>query len=349
MKTPGRITLPRPDDWHVHLREGAMLQLAARHTAARFARAMAMPNLSPPVCTAARAREYLGEIAAAAGADFTPLVSLYLRDDTPLAEVAAAAEEPGVVGFKLYPSGATTNSQFGVQNFDALMPLFEEIARHNLVLQVHAETTDAEVDVFDREAVFIERHLSPLHEKLPELKIVFEHATTADAVQFVRACKNTVGATITAHHLLLTRNEMFRGGIRPHAFCLPVLKRERHRRALCEAACGGETKFFLGSDSAPHDRAAKESVCGCAGIYTAHAGIELYAEVFARMNALDKLGAFAAHHGADFYGVARNRGEITLRKKSWRVPEVYSAGRNEMIPLRAGENVAWAVEDSAAA
>jgi len=335
------VSITRPDDWHVHLRRGGVLELAARHTAARFARAMVMPNLSPPLRTVRQARAYRGEILAAAGGGFEPLLSLFLTDDTGLDEVARAADEAGIVGFKLYPAGATTHSDSGVRDPGKLMPVLEAMAARGLVLQVHAEATAPEVDVFDREAVFIERVLAPLHRDLPELKIVLEHATTIDAVQFVRESGAGVAATITAHHLLLNRNAMFRGGLRPHAYCLPVLKRERHRRALLAAACGGEPSFFLGSDSAPHARGAKESACGCAGIYTAHAAIELYAEAFEGMGALDKLDAFAGRHGADFYGVARNSGRLTLLKKAWTAPPAYAAGGGEIIPLRAGETVAW--------
>ena len=337
------VSITRPDDWHVHLRRGEIMEMAARHTAARFARAMVMPNLSPPVRTVAEARVYRDEIAAAAGANFQPLLSLYLTGDTGRGEVARAAEDETIVGFKLYPAGATTNSDAGVRDPLKLLPLMEEIAARKLVLQVHAETTAPEVDVFDREAVFIERVLAPLHRKIPELKIVLEHATTMEAVQFVRDSGAGVAATITAHHLLLNRNEMFRGGLRPHAYCLPVLKRERHRRALLEAACGGEPSFFLGSDSAPHPRGAKESACGCAGIYTAHAAMELYAEVFDAMDALDKLEGFAAHHGADFYGVPRNTGRLELRRKARTVERVYTAGDCEVVPLRAGQTVAWSL------
>ena len=337
------VSITRPDDWHVHLRRGEIMEMAARHTAARFARAMVMPNLSPPVRTVAEARVYRDEIAAAAGANFQPLLSLYLTDDTGRDEVARAAEDETIVGFKLYPAGATTNSDAGVRDPLKLMPLMEEIAARKLVLQVHAETTAPEVDVFDREAVFIERVLAPLHREIPELKIVLEHATTIEAVQFVRDSGAGVAATITAHHLLLNRNEMFRGGLRPHAYCLPVLKRERHRRALLEAACGGEPSFFLGSDSAPHPRGAKESACGCAGIYTAHAAMELYAEVFDAMDAMDKLEGFAAHHGADFYGVPRNAGRLELRRKARTVERVYAAGDCEVVPLRAGQTLAWSL------
>ncbi|CAJ2377637.1 MAG: Dihydroorotase [Arenicellales bacterium IbO2] len=337
------VSITRPDDWHVHLRRGEIMEMAARHTAARFARAMVMPNLSPPVRTVAEARVYRDEIAAAAGKNFQPLLSLYLTGDTGRDEVARAAEDDAIVGFKLYPAGATTNSDAGVRDPLKLMPLMEEIAARKLVLQVHAETTAPEVDVFDREAVFIERVLAPLHREVPELKIVLEHATTIEAVQFVRDSGAGVAATITAHHLLLNRNEMFRGGLRPHAYCLPVLKRERHRRALLEAACGGEPSFFLGSDSAPHPRGAKESACGCAGIYTAHAAMELYAEVFDAMDALDKLEGFASHHGADFYGMPHNAGRLELRRKARTVERVYAAGGCEVVPLRAGQTLAWSL------
>ncbi len=342
------LTITQPDDWHVHLRQGAMLAGAAAHTAARFGRAMVMPNLSPPVTTVAQALAYRAEIIAAtpAGSAFVPLMSLYLTDQTPLAEVAAAARQAHIIAFKLYPAGATTHSARGVTHLNKVMAVLERMATHGLVLQIHAESTDPAVDVYDREAVYIEQTLAPLHREIPELKIVLEHVTTAQGVHFVQHAGAGVAATITAHHLMFNRNEMFRGGLRPHAYCLPVLKRERHRLALLAAATGGDPKFFLGTDSAPHSRRAKESACGCAGIYSAHAAVELYAEVFAQQQALHKLEAFASHHGADFYGVARNTRKITVQKRPWRVESTYAAGDgDEIVPLRAGEEVGWAVTD----
>ena len=385
------LTLTRPDDWHVHLREGAMLRLAARHTAARFGRVAVMPNLSRPVTTVARALAYRADIMAAAAGEhgggdgdgdgdgdgegdggtgdetntggtntggngdgdgetkteFNPLMSLYLTDHTTPAEVAAAADCARIIAYKLYPAGATTHSDAGITRVSYIMPALEAMAAHGIALQVHGEVTDPAVDVFDREAVFIKQVLAPLRRELPQLKIVLEHVTTAEGVDFVRAAGAGVAATITAHHLLFNRNAMFRGGLRPHAYCLPVAKRERHRAALLEAATGGERAFFLGSDSAPHTRAAKESACGCAGIYSAHAGVELYAEIFENAGALDKLEGFAAHHGADFYGLARNRGRLTLEKKPWQPPAAYALKNgDEIVPLRAGETLRWSlVED----
>jgi len=394
------LTLTRPDDWHVHLREGAMLRLAARHTAARFGRVAVMPNLSRPVTTVDRALAYRADIMAAAAGqngggdggggggdgdggggdggdgdggddggagdetntggdntgantadetktEFNPLMSLYLTDHTTPAEVAAAADCARIIAYKLYPAGATTHSDAGVTRVSCIMPALEAMAAHGVALQVHGEVTDPAVDVFDREAVFIEQVLAPLRRELPQLKIVLEHVTTAESVDFVRAAGAGVAATITAHHLLFNRNAMFRGGLRPHAYCLPVAKRERHRAALLEAATGGERAFFLGSDSAPHTRTAKESACGCAGIYSAHAGVELYAEIFENAGALDKLEGFAAHHGADFYGLARNRGRLTLEKKPWQPPAAYALkDGDEVVPLRAGETLRWSlVED----
>ena len=353
--TPNRLTITRPDDWHVHLRDGAMLADAVAATAAQFGRAMVMPNLAPPVVDVARARWYWEAIidalsagrtttSAAARDAFTPLLSLYLTDATRPDEVAAAAREAFIVGYKLYPARATTNAQHGVADIDKKIDVFEAMAAHDLVLQVHGEVTDPQVDVFDREAAFIDSVLAPLHRRLPALKIVFEHVTTEQGVQFVRDAGDAVAATITAHHLMFNRNEMFRGGLRPHAYCLPPLKREHHRQALLAAATGGERGFFLGTDSAPHPRADKESACGCAGIYSAHAAMELYAGVFEQCGALDKLEAFAAHHGADFYGVARNRGTLTLIKQPQSIAQCHSLGGQPVVALCAGETLAWSVQ-----
>lgn len=349
------LTITQPDDWHVHLRRGEILAGVVRHTAARFGRAMVMPNLSPPVVTAAQALDYRAEIMLAlpARTAFRPLMSLYLTDNTGPQEVLEAAEQADIAAFKLYPAGATTNSDCGVTRISKVMPVLEAMAEHGVVLQVHGEVTDPQVDIFDREAVFIEQILAPLQQEIPELRIVLEHATTEQGVQFVKQAGDNIAATITVHHLMFSRNEMFRGGIRPHAYCLPVLKRERHRLALLEAATCADPSFFLGTDSAPHTRRSKETGCGCAGIYSAHAAMELYAEVFDDLGALDKLEGFASHHGADFYRLKRNPQKLTLEKKPWRVAETYPADprnktRDEIVPLRAGETVGWSVSESAA-
>ena len=353
-----RLTIIRPDDWHVHLRQGEILGRVVGHSAARFGRVGVMPNLSPPITTVAQALEYRAEIVAAAttatatttattptaDTEFNPLMSLYLTDHTHPQEVVEAAGQAEIIAYKLYPAGVTTHSEGGVRRVSAVMPVLEAMAEAGLVLQVHAEVSDPDVDVFDREAVFIEQVLAPLHREIPGLKIVLEHVTTEEGVAFVKQAGGNVAATITAHHLLFNRNEMFRGGFRPHAYCLPVAKRERHRRALLDAATGADRSFFLGTDSAPHTRRAKESDCGCAGIYSAHAAVELYAEVFEGMGALDKLEGFASRHGADFYGLAHNAGKLTLEKKAWQVAPVYAlGGQDEIVPLRAGETVAWSV------
>jgi len=338
------ISLQRPDDWHLHVRDGTALAAVVPHTAQRFARALIMPNLSPPVTTTAQALAYRERILAAvpAGLDFSPLMSLYLTDHTLPEEIDRASDSGAVIAAKLYPAGATTNSAAGVTAIERIWPVLERMAARKLVLCVHGEVTDPEVDVFDREQLFIERILAPLIERIPDLKVVFEHITTGAAVSFVRSAGTQVAATITAHHLLLNRNAMFRGGLRPHHYCLPVLKRERHRLALLEAATSGERKFFLGTDSAPHARSAKEQACGCAGCYTAHAGIELYAEAFARAGALDRLEAFASRYGAAFYGLAQNTGRITLRRADWQVPDSYSFLSGEaLVPLFAGETLGW--------
>ena len=340
------LTITRPDDWHVHLRRGEIMTNVVQHTAARFGRAVVMPNLSPPVVTAAQALDYRAEIMAALpdGTSFNPLMSLYLTDNTRREEVFEAARQAHVIAFKLYPAGATTNSESGVTRISKVMPVLEAMAEHGVVLQVHGEVTDPQVDVFDREAVFIEQILAPLHREIPQLRIVLEHATTEQGVGFVKQAGANVAATLTAHHLMYSRNEMFRGGLRPHAYCLPVLKRERHRLALLEAATGADPSFFLGTDSAPHTRHSKETACGCAGIYSAHAALELYAEVFEGMQSLDKLEAFASHHGADFYGLPRNTETLTLEKNPWQVAATCPAGDGEeIVPLKAGEMVSWSL------
>jgi len=337
------LTFTRPDDWHLHLRDGAAMSDVLPDTAKRFARAIVMPNLRPPVTTVGQAAAYRRRIldALPAGMAFEPLMTLYLTDNTSPAEVAKAKASGFVHGVKLYPAGATTNSDAGVSDLAKCDATLAAMEQHGMPLLVHAEVTDPAVDVFDREAVFIERHMIPLARKFPGLRVVFEHITTSDAADFVAASPVNIGATITAHHLLMNRNAMFAGGIRPHHYCLPVLKRETHRRALVAAAISGNPKFFLGTDSAPHAQSAKEAACGCAGMYTAHAAIELYAEAFEQADALDKLEAFASFHGADFYGLPRNEEKITLVKESWTTPESQTFGDEVLVPLRAGQAMPW--------
>ena len=337
------LTLTRPDDWHLHLRDGAAMQSVLPDTARRFARAIVMPNLKPPVRTVADAAAYRARILAALpdGMAFEPLMTLYLTDNTDPGEIARAKASGFVHAVKYYPAGATTNSDLGVTSLSNCDAVFAEMERLGVPLLLHGEVTDASVDVFDREAVFIERHLIPLTRKFPALRIVLEHLTTQQGVAFVMAAPDTVAATITAHHLLYNRNAMFQGGMRPHYFCLPVLKREAHRQALIAAATSGNPKFFLGTDSAPHAQGAKESACGCAGLYTAHAALELYAEAFDGAGALDKLEGFASHFGADFYRLPRNIESVTLKRAAWDVPAVQTLGGDVLVPLRAGERVAW--------
>jgi dihydroorotase len=338
-----KITITRPDDWHLHLRDGDALKAVLPDTAHRFARAIVMPNLRPPVTTTALAAEYRQRIldALPVGAHFEPLMTLYLTDNTSANEIAKAKASGFVHGVKLYPAGATTNSDSGVTSLDACAEALEAMQESGLPLLVHAEVTDSDVDVFDRERAFIDRYMNLLLVKYPSLKVVFEHITTKDAAEFVAGSPNNVAATITPHHLLMNRNAMFTGGIRPHHYCLPILKREEHRLALVKAATSGSPKFFLGTDSAPHAKSAKEAACGCAGMYSAHAGIELYAEVFETENALDKLEAFASFYGADFYGLRRNTDQITLVKEAWIVPESMVFASDVLVPLRAGQLVAW--------
>jgi dihydroorotase len=338
-----RLTLTRPDDWHLHLRDGPGLAAVLPDTARRFGRAVVMPNLKPPVTTVAAAAAYRDRIVAAlpAGARFEPLLTLYLTDRTPPAEIGAAKRSGFVHAVKYYPAGATTNSENGVTDWRHVRGVLAAMEQHEVPLLLHGEVTDADVDVFDREAVFVERQLAPLLRDFPGLRVVLEHVTTADAVEFVRGAGPRVAATITAHHLLWNRNALFRGGLRPHAFCLPVLKRERHREALVAAATGGSPKFFLGTDSAPHARGTKEAACGCAGIYTAHAALELYAAAFEEAGALDKLEGFASVFGAQFYGLPPNRDTVTLAREEWRVPERLRFGDDELVPLRAGETIPW--------
>jgi dihydroorotase len=336
------ITITRPDDWHVHVRDGEALATVVPHTAAQFGRAIIMPNLRPPVTTAAQAAAYRERILAAvpAGMSFEPLMTLYLTDNLPADEIRRA-KEAGIAAVKLYPAGATTNSDAGVTDLRKTYPTLEAMQREGLPLLVHGEVTSPDVDLFDREAVFIDTVLVPLRRDFPQLKIVVEHITTKDAAQYVRDADRFVGATITAHHLLYNRNAIFLGGIRPHYYCLPVLKRETHRVALVQAATSGSSKFFLGTDSAPHPAHLKEHATGCAGCYTAHAAMELYAEAFEAAGALDKLEGFASFHGADFYGLPRNRGTITLRRESWTPPVSYAFGEAQLKPLRADEPLPW--------
>lgn len=339
------LTIRRPDDWHLHLRDGAALRAVLPHTAAQFARAIVMPNLKPPVTTTARALEYRRRIldALPSGSKFEPLMTLYLTDRTDPTEVDKARLTGAVHGFKLYPAGATTNSDSGVTDIRKVDAVLARMAELGVVLQVHGEVTDPNIDVFDREARFIDTVLEPLIDRHPKLRVVFEHITTREAVEFVRKARAGVGATITPQHLLMNRNALFAGGIRPHHYCLPVLKTEPDRRALLDAIVSGDPRFFLGTDSAPHARHTKEAPCGCAGIYSAHAAIELYAESFDAAGALDRLNGFASEHGAAFYGLPLNEGTVTLTKESWEVPASYRFGADELVPLRAGENILWRV------
>ncbi|GAB7564679.1 dihydroorotase [Methylobacillus methanolivorans] len=343
MTTTTTITITRPDDWHLHLRDGAALSAVLPDTAKRFGRAIVMPNLRPPVTTTALARAYRERILQAlpAGSRFEPLMTLYLTDNTSAADITIAKESGIVHGVKLYPAGATTNSDSGVTNLGHCVQALEAMERHGIPLLVHAEVTDADIDVFDRERVFIERNMIPLLKRFQGLRVVFEHITTKDAADFVTEAPDNIAATVTAHHLLMNRNAMFNGGIRPHHYCLPVLKREEHRLALVAAATSGNPKFFLGTDSAPHAKSAKEAACGCAGMYTAHAGIELYAEAFEVVGALDKLEGFASFHGPDFYRLPRNVDTVTLEKAAWEVPVSLPFVDDELVPLRAGSTIAW--------
>lgn len=343
------LTIARPDDWHVHLRDGKALPDTCADMARYFGRAIVMPNLTPPAATVAQALAYRDRIVnAMAGLprQFEPLMTLYLTDQTDAGEIQLAADTEGIHAVKLYPAGATTNSAAGVAELEGLYPTLAAMEEADLPLLIHGEVTDHEIDIFDREQVFIERYLTPVTQRFPALRIVLEHITTRDAVQFVEAADHTIAATITAHHLLLNRNDMLVGGIRPHYYCLPILKRNTHQQALLAAATSGNPKFFLGTDSAPHSTASKEHSCGCAGVYSAHAALELYAEAFEQQQALNKLEAFASHFGPDFYRLPRNQDTITLRRESWKVPAQLSLGTDTLTPLRASEAIAWRVIDN---
>ncbi len=343
MSTAATLTLTRPDDWHVHLRDGAVLADVVPDTARQFARAIVMPNLKPPVTTTAMAVAYRERILAAlpAGMQFEPLMTLYLTDNTRAEEIRRAVDSGVVHGVKLYPAGATTNSDAGVTDLKRCMGALEAMQALGLPLLIHGEVTDGDIDLFDREAVFIERVLRPLRKSLPGLRVVFEHITTKDAADYVREADGDIAATITAHHLLYNRNAIFKGGIRPHYYCLPVLKRETHRLALVEAATSGNPRFFLGTDSAPHPKGLKEHACGCAGCYTALHAMELYAQAFEAADALDKLEGFASFFGPDFYRLPRNAGSITLKREDWIVPEELKMGDAPLVPLDAGQTLHW--------
>jgi dihydroorotase len=340
------LTLTRPDDWHLHLRDGVALAAVLPDTARQFARAIVMPNLKPPVTTAAQALAYAARIRAALpeGSAFEPLMTLYLTDTLPPDEIVRA-RDAAVAAVKLYPAGATTNSDAGVTNLRKTFPTLEAMQRMGMPLLVHGEVTDADIDLFDREAVFIDRVLIPMRRDFPELRIVFEHITTREAAQYVAEAGDHTAATITAHHLLYNRNAIFTGGLRPHYYCLPVLKREVHRQALVAAATSGSDRYFLGTDSAPHASHLKEHATGCAGCYTALTALELYAEAFDAACALDRLEAFASFHGPDFYALPRNTGKVRLRRENWTVPESLPFGDAQLKPLRAGETLGWRLVD----
>jgi len=338
-----KLKLRRPDDWHLHLRDGEAMQSVVGHTAAQFGRAIVMPNLKPPVTTTDAALAYRQRIldALPAGSHFEPLMTLYLTDNTPAAEIHKAHASRQIHAVKYYPAGATTNSDSGVTDIHKPRAALEAMQDVGMPLLVHGEVTDPEVDIFDREAVFIDTLLQPLIEQMPALKVVLEHITTQQGVEFVEHSPDTIAGTLTAHHLLMNRNAIFNGGIRPHNYCLPILKRELHRQALVKAATSGNSKFFLGTDSAPHAQEAKESACGCAGLYTAHAAIELYAEAFEQAGALEKLEGFASRFGPQFYGLPENPDSIALEKTEWQIPDYYALGNERVIPMRAGEQLCW--------
>ncbi|MCU7796271.1 MAG: dihydroorotase [Candidatus Thiodiazotropha sp. (ex Myrtea spinifera)] len=342
-----KITITRPDDWHLHLRDDDAMAAVVAHSAERFARAIVMPNLKPPVTTTEMAIAYRQRILSSLPADtrFEPLMTLYMTDLLDSEEIISAKQSGIVKGVKLYPAGATTNSDAGVTDIRKLYPVLETMQRETLPLLIHAEVTDSDVDVFDRERVFIDRHLVALSRSFPELPMVFEHVTTKEAVDFVRESQGRTAATITVQHLMYNRNAMLAGGIRPHYFCLPILKRNSHQQALIEAATSGDPRFFLGTDSAPHPQHAKECACGCAGCYTADSAIELYAEIFEQAGSLDKLEGFSSFFGADFYGLPRNKTSITLEKQPWVVPQSYPFGKDQVIPLAAGKQLQWRLVD----
>lgn len=343
MKT---LTITRPDDWHIHVRNGAVLKTVLPHTARQFARAIIMPNLKPPVATVEQALTYRKEIlqAVPAGIDFIPLMTLYLTATTKISEIKKAAESDQIYAFKLYPAGATTNSDSGIANISAIYPLLAELEKFDIPLLIHGETTDIDCDIFDRERVFIDTILTDIARNFPNLRIVLEHVTTNEAVQFVYASGDNIAATITPQHLLYNRNALFSGGIRPHYYCLPIIKREKHRLALVQAATSGNPKFFLGTDSAPHITSLKETSCGCAGCYSAYTALELYAEVFEQAGSLNKLEGFASFYGADFYRLPRNSGTVTLEKITWRIPLTFGKNDNTITPIKAGEELSWKMQ-----
>ncbi len=340
-----KLTITQPDDWHLHVRNGDILALVIAHTAHQFSRAIIMPNLRPPVSTVARALTYRDEILSALPQDsgFNPLMTLYLTDNTAIAEVKKASESEHVYAFKLYPAGVTTNSDSGVSDLEGIFPVLAALEKYNLPLLIHGEVTAEQYDIFDREKIFLEQNLTRIVNQFPELRIVLEHLTTQEAVQFVEAASSKVAATITPQHLMFNRNDLLAGGIRPHYYCLPIIKREHHRQALIKAATSGNPKFFLGTDSAPHLTHLKENACGCAGCYSAHAAMEFYAEVFEQEKALDKLEGFTSFYGADFYQLPRNHNTITLQKQSWKIPDRYTLNNVVITPLKAGEQIAWKI------
>lgn len=342
------LSLSRPDDWHVHLRDGDAMAAIVGATARQFGRALVMPNLRPPITRVQEALSYRDRILAGLndGHPFNPLMALYLTEGTPKEEIARVAETPEVIGFKLYPQGATTHSEAGIRSLEALDPLLETLAHYQVPLMVHGEVTDSDIDIFDREALFIERYLEPMSQRFRSLRIVLEHISTREGVEFVERASGSVAGTLTAHHLLLNRNAMLVGGIQPHHYCLPVLKRETHRQALLAAATKGHPRFFLGTDSAPHLRSLKESSCGCAGCYTAHHAIEMYATAFDQVGALDQLEGFASHHGADFYGLPRNTETIRLQRVPTEIPDALPFGEETVIPFMAGQTLPWTLAEA---
>lgn len=343
-----KLIITRPDDWHIHLRDNEFLATTVTDVARYFGRAIVMPNLKPPITSCAQAMAYRQRILAQLNpsSGFDPLMTLYLTDNTSAEEIADACDNRHIHAIKYYPAGATTNSDAGVTRLENCYPLLEIMAERGLPLLLHGEVTDSDIDIFDREQVFIERTLAPLSQRFPNLKIVMEHITTADAVQFVQEAPATIAATVTVQHLLFNRNDMLAGGIRPHFYCLPILKRNRHQQAILHAVTGGSRKFFLGTDSAPHIKETKETSCGCAGCYTAPAAIELYANIFEQMNALEHLEGFASHYGPDFYGLPRNSDQITLVKQPWQIPSQVAVGNHQLIPLLAGETINWQVSNA---